>query len=172
MLKQVLLPSKGKYSLTIPPSKGTTNPPLRLLAAFNDAYPATTPAYIIQAAGREMWIAATVDEAKAFTIHAADLKRKTTFTWRSAKNKQTPTRRPLPSWVRFPAGTIVHLCQNGMDVPGVDAVVVGAEAQGPRYAFSMGVAFATLWHEVLEQDYTEDGIIAIVEKVRRDYVEG
>jgi galactokinase len=170
ILKQVLLPSKGKYHLSIPPSNDT-NPPLRLLAAFQMAYPGNIPSYIVQAAGREMWIAATPTEDALFTLHAGDLKRHTRFTWRSAKAKQTHLRRPLPAWARYPAGVIVKVCEKSTDTLGINAVIVGAEAHGPRYDFSMGIAIATLWSELQSLSYQEEEIIQLVDQVRRDYVE-
>lgn len=170
MLKQVLLPSKGKYFLSIPSSNGT-NPPLRLLAAYQGAYPNSMPEYIVQAPEREMWIAGNTTTTGYFTIHSADFKRNTQFTWRSAKHKQTHLGRPLPAWARYPAGVIVHLCAAGMDIQGIDAVVLGTEAKGPRYDFSMGLAFATLWHEITQQPYDVETLIQLVDNIRRTYVE-
>ncbi len=169
ILKQVLLPSKGKYHLSIPSSNGT-NPPLRLLAAFQMAYPGNMPGYIIQAAGREMWVAATLTDDAHFSIHATDLKRHARFTWQSAKVKQTHLRRPLPAWARYPAGVILKLCAEHADLPGLNAVIVGAEAHGPRYDFSMGIALATLWQEIHTTPYTEEELVHLVDRVRRDYV--
>src|SRR3990172_3911763 len=40
------------------PVKLDINPPLRLLAAFQDTYPDQTPKRIVQAPGRDMWLAA------------------------------------------------------------------------------------------------------------------
>jgi galactokinase len=153
----------------LPPTN--TNPPLRLLSAFSAAYPKTSPDYIIQATGREMWIAATTQGSTAFTLHAPDLGHTTRFDWRSAKGKRTLLKRPLPSWARYPAGVIVHLCAAGMDLPGIDAVAVGMEPPGPRYNFSLGIAFATLWYEIHARDYSDDSIKTIVEQVRREYIE-
>jgi hypothetical protein len=158
---------EGEISLTLPPG---TNPPLRLLSVFNTVHPGVMPAYIVQASGREMWVAA-VEDAESFTIHAPDLDHRTQFTWRTARRKQTVLRRPLPSWARYPAGVVVNLCQNGMDLDGLSAVVVGGEALGPRYDYSLGVAFATLWHEIHEREYDPDALIAIVERVRTEYIE-
>lgn len=147
-----------------------SDPPLRLLAAFTERYPGMQPGYVVQAAGREMWVAATIGDATAFTLHAPDLEGRASFDWRSAKNQRTLLRRPLPSWARYPAGVIVHLCANGLDLPGLDAVVVGTEASGPRYDFSLGVAFATLWYEIYELDYAPADMVDIVDHVRREYV--
>lgn len=170
MLKQVLLPSKGKYHLSIPSNNGI-NPPLRLLSAFQSHYVGKMPEYIVQATGREMWVAAITDQTPRFDIYAADLNRQARFTRRSARAKQTHIRRPLPAWARYPAGVIARLCDDGLHLNGVQAVVVGAEAHGPRYDFSMGLAFATLWHEVHGADYDEERLIALVEAVRRDYID-
>jgi galactokinase len=148
-----------------------TNPPLRLLATFNDAFDQMPPGLVIKAPGREMWVAASVDGVKDFVIHSSDHDGHTRFDWRSAKNKKTVLKRPLPRWVRYPAGVIVHLCANDMDLPGVRAVIAGEEA-GERYDYATGIAFAALWHHLYEKDYTAAQLIPIVEHVRREYVEG
>ena len=147
------------------------DPPLRLLATFHEIYPALEPTYIIQAPGRELWVAAAVSEAEAFTIHAPDLEGRVSFSWRTAKNKRTLLNRPLPSWARYPAGVILRLCADGLDADGVEAVVLGAERLGPRYDYSLGIAFAALLHTLHDQPYTADSLLDVVEKVRREYVE-
>lgn len=145
------------------------DPPLRLLMAFHNAFEGVSPTHILQAPGREMWVAAHVD-GEEFHLHAPDLDGRTVFTWRSAKNKRTNLNRPLPKWARFPAGVIVRLCAAGMDVSGVQVVVAGDEA-GMRYNYAVAIAIAALWHQIHEREYTTDSLIEIVEKVRRDYME-
>lgn len=147
------------------------DPPLRLLTAFQDIYPSASPEHLIQAPGREMWTAAlTLSEAK-YTIHAPDLQSRATFNWRSAKFKQTTLKRPLPRWSRYAAGVVYILGADGADVPGVEVVVLGNEVTGPRYNYSIGIGLAALLHTLMERDYTPESLIALLERVRREYVE-
>ena len=146
-----------------------TDPPLRLLMAFHQTFDGASPEWILQAPGREMWVAATAATAD-YTIHAPDLEQRTTFSWRSARQKHTVLKRPLPKWARFPAGVIVPLTAKGMDAPGIKAVFVGEES-GPRYDYAAGVAFAALWHHITDAHYTSSSLIDVVEAARRDYVD-
>lgn len=56
-----------------------------------------------------------------------------TFNLQSAKIKQTITRRPLPRWARYPAGVTLLLAQDGLDLVGLNMVVMGNEPAGPRF---------------------------------------
>lgn len=149
-----------------------TNPPLRLLAAFQQTYPKfAVPTYVVQPPGREMWVAASLEEADEFTIHAPDFEARTAFNWRSAKSKQTVLKRPLPGWARYPAGVIYTLCADGLDVDGFHAIVVGDESKGLRYDYSLGLTFAALLYTIHDKPYTRESLMDIVDRVRRDYVE-
>lgn len=147
------------------------NPPLRLLVAYQQLYPEQPPEHIVQAPGRDMWVAANIDDTDTFTIHVPDLDARTTFNWRSAKFKRTVLNRPLPSWARYPAGVIFTLCAMGLDVTGVDAVLVGEEPPGPRYDYALGMAVAALWYTLHSRPYTAETLLEIIEQVRRQYVE-
>ena len=149
------------------------NPPLRLMAAFQEAFPGAKPDHIIQAPSREMWVAALMRDSGEFTLHVPDAgSGRAVFNWRSAKLKRTTLNRPLPSWARYPAGVIMTLCANGLDTTGFDAVVAGEEPEGPRYEYGMGMAFAALLHTIHGRPYTPDSLLEVVEQVRRDYIEG
>lgn len=156
--------TKGRKILNV-------NPPLHLLAAFQRRYATLSPSWIVQAPERETWVAAIIGTPDVFSIHAADLNAHTRFSWRSAKNKRTLIQRPLPHWARYPAGVIVELGIQGIEVPGIRAVVIGEDTPGPRYNFALGLVFAALWHEIHHHEYTPNGLIELVEKVRRNYVE-
>ena len=151
--------------------KYATDPPLRLLVAFHQTFPALSPEWIVQPPGREMWIAAVRHDREQYTLAAPDLEGSTTFSLRSARARRTVLNRPLPDWARYPAGVMVALSHNGLDVAGIDAMIVGEEPPGPRYHFSLGVAVAALWHEFYQRPYTADSLVAIVDQVRREYVE-
>jgi galactokinase len=147
------------------------NPPLHLLAAFQRRYATLSPSWIVQAPERETWVAAIIGTPDVYSIYAADLDEQTRFSWRSAKNKRTLIQRPLPHWARYAAGVIVELGGQGIDVPGIRAVVIGEDTQGPRYNYAFGLVFAALWHEILHKPYTPAGLTELVDKVRRNYVE-
>lgn len=151
--------------------KHASNPPLRLLVAFQEAFPTLSPEWIVQIPGRDMWLAAAPHEREEFTIVVPDLDASTTFSLRSAKARRTVLNRPLPDWGRYPAGVIVALCHSGLDSAGLDAIIVGEEPAGPRYHYALGMAVAAFLHELHAKPYTAESLIAIVEQVRREYVE-
>lgn len=148
-----------------------TDPPLRLLVAFQQAYPDQPMTWIFRAPGRDMWLAATQASSDLFTIVAADMEGRATFTLQSAKTKRTHQQRPLPLWARYPAGITLQLAQDGLDVMGLNMVVLGGETPGPRYDYAMGIVFAALWHEIYGRPFTTDTLIEIVDRTRREYVD-
>lgn len=147
-----------------------SNPPLRLLAAFQQAYPECTPDHILQVPERDMWIAAAINETRRFDITALELKSHAVFTYQSAKLKQTVMRRPLPVWGRYPAGVVMLLSHTGLDLTGLTAVVSGDEPQGPRYEYGIGLAAAALYHTLHQRPLTADKLIELIDHVRRDYI--
>ena len=80
--------------------------------------------------------------------------------------------RPLPRWVRYPAGVIVMLSATGFDIPGLDAVVCADEARGPRYEYGLGILFAALCHEMNNCRYDLQTLIEVVDTVQREYLGG
>ena len=146
------------------------NPPVMLLAAFTEAFPDHVMQFLIRAPGREMWIAASYSDDEAVTVVAPEEGR-ATFNLQSAKVKQTITRRPLPRWARYPAGVTLLLAQNGLDLIGLNLVVMGNEPPGPRFDYGSGMAFAALWHDLYQLDYTVDTLIDVVDRTRREYIE-
>ena len=147
------------------------DPPMRLLMAFQQHFPALSPDWILQAPGRDMWIAAAFIDQPSFTIGSADLDARTTFNYRSAKTRTTVFNRPLPGWARYPAGVLLALRDEGMETTGLQAMLAGSEPPGPRYEHALGIAVAALWHEVHQQPTTPDELVDLVERVRREYVE-
>jgi galactokinase len=150
---------------------GGADPPVRLLVHFQQLFPEIAPDYILQAPGRDIWLAGIAAAGETYTIHAPDVEGRTEFTCRTAKAKRTVLNRPLPKWARYPAGVALALQQAGLSVPGVAAVAVGEEPVGLRYDYALGMAFAALWHELLARPYTSDSLIELCEWVRREYVE-
>lgn len=147
------------------------SPPVMLLAAFADAFPDQTVEWLTRAPGREMWVAASRSGSEEFTVVVSEMEGKATFSLQSAKSKLTVTRRPLPRWARYPAGATLRLAQNGLDVIGLNMVMMGNEPSGPRFDYGLGMAFAALWHDLYELPYTVDTLIEVVDRVRREYVE-
>lgn len=147
------------------------NPPVMLLAAFNDSFPYQAMRWLARAPGREMWAAACHADNEEFTVVAPELEGKATFSLQSAKSKLTVTRRPIPRWARYPAGVALLLAQNGLDVIGLNMVLMGNEPLGPRFDYGLGMAFAALWHDLYQLPYTVDTLIEVVDRARREYVE-
>lgn len=147
------------------------DPPLRLLASFYESFPGTSPTWILKAPGRDMWIAARPTEDTTYTLAAPDLDGRTTFNWRSAKSMRTVLNRPLPRWARYPAGVIATLGDSGIDVPGMEIVLVGDETPGLRYEYALGMALAALSHEVNRLHYETSALIEVVDRAYREYVE-
>jgi galactokinase len=136
----------------------------------NQLFNQPQPDWIVQAPGREMWMAGGTCDGDEYTLHGADFDSHATFSHRSAKSKQTVLKRPLPVWARYPAGVVIALNDAGLDVPGLQAVLLGDEPHGPRYDFGLGLVVAAFCHELVGARYTPDELVDIVEAVRRKYL--
>ncbi|MBC8098632.1 MAG: hypothetical protein H7Y11_04260 [Armatimonadetes bacterium] len=149
------------------------NPPLSLLAAYQKVYPTQSPSWIVQAPGRETWIAASlVSESDGYTLTSGNLNAQAKFTRRSALLKRTVTNRPIPSWARYAAGVVVLMSEAGLIVPGVMVVSSSEDTSfGPRHDHALGMAFAALWYDLCQQPYTPEQVFDWAEKARRQYVE-
>lgn len=146
------------------------NPPIRLLAAAQDALD-TTPEIILAVPGREMWIAALVHQRHDWTLFVPDLDAQTRIDLRSAKRKQTTRNRPLPRWARHPAGVLVLLSATDLQLPGLRVVILGDEPPGPRYEYALGMAFATLFYQHNQVDFDTEHLLTLMEQVQRDYLD-
>jgi galactokinase len=147
------------------------DPPVRLLAAFHEAFPDTAIDWMVRAPGRDTWIAAGRTNDAELTVAAPDMDAKVTFSLQSARVRRTVMQRPLPKWARYPAGVTLALDNAGLDMIGLNLVVIADEPPGPQFDYGVGMAFATLWHTIHERDYTIDRLIEIVDRARREYVE-
>lgn len=145
------------------------NPPLRLLAAFAQHFPDREPSVILQAPGRDLWVAAVILGTQQYRIEALDLRARTVFSRQSAIRRETILRRPLPRWSRYASGVILAL-DDLIDMPGMVALICGDEAPGPRYEYGLGVLFAALWHEIAGEFARERDLIELVDRVQREYV--
>jgi galactokinase len=147
------------------------DPPIRLLAAFQQAFPNESPDWITRAPGRDVWLAASPAPSDHFTVFSPDQGGQTTFSMRSAKLKQTVYQRMLPRWAYYPAGVMLVLYNLGHELNGRHIAVISEEPDGPAYDYGIGIAFTAYWHEVLDMPFTIDSLIEVVDKARRDYVE-
>ena len=147
------------------------NPPLRLLAAFQLTYPSQRANWVLVAPDRDMWVGASIYESGQFSVTVPDLEDDTTFRVKSARVKRTVDNTALPSWAHYLAGVAVILSNAGMTLPGADMVLAGEEPSGPRYDYSMGMAFAALWYQYNAKPFNQPILIEIMEQVRRDYVD-
>lgn len=147
------------------------DPPVRLLVAFQQAYPELSPVWLVRAPGRDVWIAAAPAAVEQFTVIAPDHEARATFSLRSARMRRTVTQRPLARWARYPAGVLLALSRSGLDLSGLNCVVLSEEPPGPGYEFGLGMAFAALGYEIHAQPYTSDQLIEVVDRARREYVE-
>lgn len=145
------------------------DPPIRLLAKFDQIFPDSAPQLIVQAPGREMWAAACFNGMGHCTVYTADGEGRTSFNYQSAKRKLTIHHRPLPRWARYMAGAT--LLVDVPEIPGVDVVVCGDEPPGPRYDHALGMLFAALWYEINMESADAEQLLEIAERVRREYIE-
>lgn len=147
------------------------NAPLRLMAAYQQAFPDQWPEMVVQAPGREMWVAAHGFGSTEFTLVAPDIEGRAIFNLRTLRSKRTLADRPLPRWARFPGGIALALSASGAEMGGVSAVILGDEPAGPRYQHALGMAFAALWCEHLALPYTTASLVELVDRVMWEYVE-
>lgn len=147
------------------------NPPLRLLASFQETFPSQRANWILSVPGRDMWIAASIYENGKYSVSLPDIDGKTAFSVRSARLKQTYNNRPIPSWSRYLAGVAVLLSDADLTLPGADIVIAGEEPAGPRYEYSVGMAFAAMWYQFNSMNYNHAILLDLMEQVRRDYVD-
>lgn len=157
--------------MSSPQPEETNDPPVRLLAAFQIAFDEAEPDIILKAPGRDLWLAATPSADGTVQMFAPDLGRHTAFSVRSARARKTLLRRPLPAWARYVAGVIVAQYTDGLDVPGLQLVALGEELPGPRYHHALGLAVAALLYNLRQQPISDESLLEIVERARRDYVE-
>ena len=153
--------------MTLPP-----NPPLRLLTTFQLTYPSQRANWIIAAPDRDMWVGASIYDSGQFAVTVPDLEDSTAFRVKSARIKRTVDNTSLPSWVHYLAGVAVILSNAGMTCPGADMVLAGEEPPGPRYEYSMGMAFAALWYQYNAKPFNQSILIEVMEHIRRDYIDG
>lgn len=145
-----------------------TNPPLRLLATFQQNIN-KTPQWLLTIDGREMWIAAEITGGLGYTVIVPDMNVRTRFDRSSAKRMQTSRKRTLPGWARYLAGAVIVLTRMDMEMPGATIVIAGDEPLGPRYIYSLGMAFAALWCEYNGRDYTTEFLLEIMDEVQKEF---
>jgi hypothetical protein len=143
--------------------------PLTLLSTFDHYFPHLSPLLTLQAPGYEAWIAAATTGDGRFTLACADHGGKAVFTWQTAREGKGLNRQPLPPWALLPAGVIVRLCADGLDVNGFSAAILsGEKAAGPRIEMGLGAAVAAFIHDLHGQGYTQATLVGLLDLVRRE----
>lgn len=146
------------------------NPPLRLLAAFQQSAE-KEPQHLVALEERRMWVAAEIRGGFHYTVIVPDMDVRTIFDRRSAKLKKTIRNRPLPQWAHYMGGAVGILDRMGLAMDGATIVIAGDEPPGPRFNHALGMAFVAFWFQVNEKDYTTDDLIEIMDTIRRDYTD-
>jgi len=154
--------------MTLPVSH---DPPVRLLMAFHQRLPLHDPDLLFQAPDRDLWLAAAYTPGERTMLTALDLypDMTVTFTRQSALARRTVLNRPLPRWARWAAGTLVLL--NEPSLPPLTGILAGDEPPGPRYEYTISLLFGALWYEWQRTPYLPGDLIALAERVRREFVE-
>jgi galactokinase len=108
---------------------------------YNDGF--VLPAAI----DRAVQIAAAPGEDGIVHLHAVDLGESVTFKIDALAERRTLDGKPLPSWAAYPAGVAHILRQEGLAVPGIQAVFTSDIPIGAGLSSSAAVevAFAVLW---------------------------
>ena len=144
------------------------NPPLRLLAAFQQAYGKGAD-WIIPVAGREMWVAANTVDGHRYTVVTPDLDGRVVFDRQSAKQKRNIRNRPLPKWARYATGALLMLDDMEIANPPISAIILGDEPPGPRYEHAIGMAFIAIFYAIEEKEYDAQTLLSIMERVQKEY---
>ncbi|MBK8136561.1 MAG: hypothetical protein IPK52_12095 [Chloroflexi bacterium] len=143
--------------------------PLTLLSTFDQYYPQREPLLTLQAPGYDAWIAALPTEDGRFSLACADRGGKAVFTWQTARDGKGLNKQMLPPWAVLPAGVIVKLCAEGMDVNGFSAAILsGEKTAGPRFDMGIGAVVAALVHALHGRGYTQATLVGVLDAVRRD----
>jgi hypothetical protein len=145
------------------------NPPVRLLSAFNEAFPESDLTWVVNPPGHAAWAAAALSGRLEYTLALPDAEGRVTFSMQSARLGQSILKRPLPKWVRYPAGALLLLDSTGVETDGLNILLLVDEPAGPRFDYALGTGVAALWHEVAGRAYTPAALIELVDRTRREY---
>ncbi|XWX03712.1 hypothetical protein VZO05_14490 [Aggregatilineales bacterium SYSU G02658] len=118
------------------------NPPLRLLVAF-EALTQQPPEVMMGVAGREVWLAGVWGHHERWQVHVPDWEAQVIFNAASIAKRQNAAGRLLPPWAR-PLIAAWQMLDSAHHLPseGARFVIVADDPPGPRYEFSVGLAFA------------------------------
>jgi hypothetical protein len=118
------------------------NPPLRLLVAF-DALIQQPPEVLLTVEGREVWLAGIWNYAGRWQVCLPDLEAQVIFSAASLRRRQNAAGRPLPPWTRpLRAAWMALTSAHQLPAEGARFVIAADEPLGPRYEFSVALAFA------------------------------
>lgn len=142
--------------------------PLTLLSTFDQFFPQQTPQLTLQPPGYAAWIATSITDDSRFSLACAEKGGRAVFTWQTARLGKALGNRPLPPWAQLPAGVIVRLASDGLDLSGFSAAIASREQDtGPRFMFSLGAAVAAMIYTLHERDYTQASIVALLDSIQR-----
>ena len=118
------------------------NPPLRLLVAF-EALIQQPPEVLLTVEGREVWLAGIWNYAERWQVCLPDLEAQVIFSAASLRRRQNAAGRPLPPWTRpLRAAWMALTSAHQLPAEGARFVIAADEPLGPRYEFSVALAFA------------------------------
>lgn len=169
MLELVLISGIESENQQVEGMSEQVNPPIRLLAAFEQFFGSDAPDLVVAAPGRACWAAVRFNGTTHYQVVNGDKQVRVKFDQRSARHKQTLLGRPIPRWARYAAGVTVSI-QVRM-LPGADVVIISDEPPGIRTEHSVGILMAALWHEVNGETLDEQVLFQIAEQARREYIE-
>lgn len=145
------------------------NPPLRLMVSLHD-YLKGNPDWLLTVPGREMWVAAQPNGKHYHLFALPDWNARLKFDALSIRRHKRTTGQSIPHRMRYLAAAAHFLQNEGVLVPGIKAVIVGNEPAGPRYEHSLGLALLTLWHSAAGKSVDAPVLMALMEKIERDYL--
>lgn len=123
------------------------NPPLRLLVAFETLIQ-QPPELLMGVKGRDVWLAGVWGNHERWQVYVPDWEAQVIFSAASIAKRQNAAGRPLPLWARPLIAAWQMLGEaHQLPVEGARFVIVADEPPGPRYEFSVGLAFAAACYE-------------------------
>jgi hypothetical protein len=146
------------------------NPPLKLLTTFKQVYPGDDgPKWVLDVPGRELWLAAQPITRQKVTLVLPDLDARLMLNLSAARRNRTLTGHRIPHHLRYVPAMLRLLAHDGKGLPGLLVVIAGTEVPGPRYEHALGMALATLGCDLNACAYDDASLLALVERVEKEY---
>jgi galactokinase len=121
---------------------------------------------------REVRLAAIPTASDIVTLHALDLGVEAAFKLDEQETKLDIAGRPLPSWALYPAGVAWSFQQQGLSLPGMQAVYTSNIPIGAGLSSSAAVevAFATTWQALTGFQMDKLRLARLCQKAENEYV--